>query len=152
LIQYLQADAVRLLRVRYGDDVGSTLLSAVAEAVQLAAWMTYDGTPGSPQAQRYFIQALGLAQAGTGCPARQSVDSMAVPAQVPSMAAIHQTMAGTTASIRWGPGSVSARDRCLTSSSHVSACAAGTPMDWASPVKSSAAPPRLISGLSCSSF
>ena len=64
LIQYLQADAVRLLRGRYGDDVGSALLSAVAEAVQLAAWMTYDSTPGSPQAQRYFIQALGLAQAG----------------------------------------------------------------------------------------
>jgi hypothetical protein len=26
--------------------------------------MTYGSTPGSPQAQRYFIQALGLAQAG----------------------------------------------------------------------------------------
>ena len=26
--------------------------------------MTYDSTPSSPQAQRYFIQALGLAQAG----------------------------------------------------------------------------------------
>jgi hypothetical protein len=44
--------------------VGSTLLPAVAEAVLLAAWMTYDSTPTSPQAQRYFIQALGLAQAG----------------------------------------------------------------------------------------
>jgi hypothetical protein len=40
------------------------LLSAVAEATLLAAWMTYDSTPLSPQAQRYFIQALGLAQAG----------------------------------------------------------------------------------------
>jgi hypothetical protein len=64
LIQYLQADAVRLLRGRYHGDVGSALLSAVAEAVQLAAWMTHDSTPESPQAQRYFIQALGLAQAG----------------------------------------------------------------------------------------
>jgi hypothetical protein len=26
--------------------------------------MTYDSTPHSPQAQRYFIQALGLAQQG----------------------------------------------------------------------------------------
>ena len=29
----------------------------------LAAWMSYDSTPRSPLAQRYFIQALGLAQA-----------------------------------------------------------------------------------------
>ena len=64
LIRYLQGDAVRLLRGRYPDSVGSALLSAVAEAVLLAAWMTYDSTPLSPQAQRYFIQALGLAQAG----------------------------------------------------------------------------------------
>jgi transcriptional regulator with XRE-family HTH domain len=64
LIRYLQGDAVRLLRGRYPDTVGSALLSAVAEATQLAAWMTYDSTPRSPQAQRYYIQALGLAQAG----------------------------------------------------------------------------------------
>ena len=62
LIRYLQGDAVRLLRGRYPDTVGSALLSAVAEATQLAGWMTYDSTPSSPQAQRYFIQALGLAQ------------------------------------------------------------------------------------------
>jgi hypothetical protein len=36
----------------------------------LAAWMTYDSTPHSPQAQRYFIRALGLAEQGaTGCSA-----------------------------------------------------------------------------------
>jgi hypothetical protein len=64
LIRYLQGDAVRLLRGRYPDTVGNALLSAVAEATLLAAWMTYDSTPRSPQAQRYFIQALGLAQAG----------------------------------------------------------------------------------------
>jgi transcriptional regulator with XRE-family HTH domain len=64
LIQHLLGDAVRLLRGRYPDTVGSALLSAVAEATLLAAWMTYDSTPLSPQAQRYFIQALGLAQAG----------------------------------------------------------------------------------------
>jgi hypothetical protein len=64
LIRYLQGDAVRLLRGRYPDSVGSALLSSVAEATQLAAWMTYDSMPHSPQAQRYFIQALGLAQAG----------------------------------------------------------------------------------------
>jgi hypothetical protein len=64
LIRYLQEDAVRLLRGRYPGIVGSALLSAAAEATLLAAWMTYDSTPRSPQAQRYFIQALGLAQAG----------------------------------------------------------------------------------------
>ena len=64
LIRYLQGDAVRLLGARYPDAVGNALLSAVAEATLLAAWMTYDSTPSSPQAQRYFIQALGLAQAG----------------------------------------------------------------------------------------
>jgi transcriptional regulator with XRE-family HTH domain len=64
LIRYLQGDAVRLLHGRYPDTVGNALLSAVAEATMLAAWMTYDSTPHSPQAQRYFIQALGLAQQG----------------------------------------------------------------------------------------
>jgi hypothetical protein len=64
LIRYLQGDAIRLVRGRYPDAIGSALLSAVAEAMLLAAWMTYDSTPQSPQAQRYFIQALGLAQAG----------------------------------------------------------------------------------------
>jgi transcriptional regulator with XRE-family HTH domain len=64
LIRYLHGDAVRLLCGRYPDIVGKALLSAVAEATLLAAWMTYDSTPHSPQAQRYFIQALGLAQQG----------------------------------------------------------------------------------------
>jgi hypothetical protein len=39
------------------------LFSVVAEATLLAAWMSYDSAPGSALAQRYFIQALGLAQA-----------------------------------------------------------------------------------------
>jgi hypothetical protein len=36
----------------------------VAEATLLAAWMSYDSAPRSALAQRYFIQALALAQAG----------------------------------------------------------------------------------------
>ena len=62
LIQYLRTDAERLLRGRYTDTVGPALFSAVAEATLLAAWMTYDSMPGSSLAQRYFIQALALAQ------------------------------------------------------------------------------------------
>jgi transcriptional regulator with XRE-family HTH domain len=64
LVQYLQADALRLLRGRYREAVGRVVHSAVAEATLLLAWMTYDAAPHSPQAQRYYIQALGLAQAG----------------------------------------------------------------------------------------
>lgn len=64
LIQYLSTDGERLLRGRHTDDVGRALFSAVAEATLLAAWMTYDSAPASGLAQRYFIQALGLAQAG----------------------------------------------------------------------------------------
>ena len=39
------------------------MFSAVAEATLLAAWMSYDSAPRSALAQRYFIQALALAQA-----------------------------------------------------------------------------------------
>ena len=64
LIQYLSTDGDRLLRGRYTDKVAHLLFSAVAEATLLAAWMAYDSAPTSGLAQRYFIQALALAQAG----------------------------------------------------------------------------------------
>jgi hypothetical protein len=64
LVQYLSSDADRLLRGRYTGAVGCALFSAVAEATLLAAWMSYDSVPRSVLAQRYFIQALALAQAG----------------------------------------------------------------------------------------
>ena len=64
LIQYLSSDGDRLLRGRYTETVGSALFSSVAEATLLGAWMTYDSAPRSALAQRYFIQALALAQAG----------------------------------------------------------------------------------------
>jgi transcriptional regulator with XRE-family HTH domain len=66
LIQYLRTDAERLLRGRYTEAVGRALFSATAEATLLAAWMSYDSLPGSSLAQRYFIQALALAEAGNG--------------------------------------------------------------------------------------
>jgi hypothetical protein len=64
LIQYLSSDADRLLRGHYSGAVGCALFSVVAEATLLAAWMSYDSVPRSALAQRYFIQALALAQAG----------------------------------------------------------------------------------------
>ncbi len=64
LVQYLHSDASRLLRGRYTEDVGRELYSATAEATLLAAWMSYDSAPESALAQRYFVQALALAQAG----------------------------------------------------------------------------------------
>ena len=64
LVQYLSADAERLIRGRYTENVGRALFSATAEATLLLAWMSYDSAPGSSLAQRYFVQALALAQAG----------------------------------------------------------------------------------------
>ena len=64
LIQYLNADGDRLLSGRYSETIGNALFSSVAEATLLAAWMSYDSAPRSALAQRYFIQALALAQAG----------------------------------------------------------------------------------------
>jgi hypothetical protein len=64
LIQYLADDVERMLRGRYQDPVARELFSTAAEATLLAAWMSYDsGAHGL--AQRYFVQALGLAEAGT---------------------------------------------------------------------------------------
>jgi hypothetical protein len=64
LILYLSKDGDRLLSGRYTATIGKALFSAVAEATLLAAWMTYDSAPTSGLAQKYFVQALGLAQAG----------------------------------------------------------------------------------------
>jgi hypothetical protein len=63
LIHYLSSDGDRLLRGRCPETVRTALLSAVAEATLLAAWLSYDSAPLSGLGQRYFIQALGLAQA-----------------------------------------------------------------------------------------
>ena len=64
LIQYLRTDAERLLHGKYTEGVGRALFSSVAEATLLGAWMSYDAAPASRLAQKYFIQALSLAQAG----------------------------------------------------------------------------------------
>jgi len=64
LIQYLADDVSRVLNGRYRDRVAVDLYCVAAQATLLAAWMSYDsGLHGI--AQRYFIQALSLAEAGS---------------------------------------------------------------------------------------
>jgi hypothetical protein len=63
LIRYLDDEVERLLHGEFTDTVGAALFSAAAQATLLAGWMSYDsGLHGL--AQRYFIQALRMAEAG----------------------------------------------------------------------------------------
>ena len=64
LIQYLRDDAAQLLAGRFTDEVGHALFGAVAEAALLAGWASYDGGLHG-LGQRYFVQALRLAEAAT---------------------------------------------------------------------------------------
>ncbi|MER6375803.1 hypothetical protein ABT255_47500 [Streptomyces mirabilis] len=61
VIQYLSNEVDPLLQGRYTEEVGRTLFSTVAEATLLAGWMSYDACHHG-LAQRYFLQALRLAQ------------------------------------------------------------------------------------------
>ena len=62
LIQFLHTDLGPMLCGKYTGEVGKGLFEAAAEATLLAAWMSYDaGAHGL--AQRYFVQALRLAEA-----------------------------------------------------------------------------------------
>jgi microcompartment protein CcmL/EutN len=61
VIQYLNNDVAPLLRGRFTEQVGRALFSTVAEATLLAGWMSYDACHHG-LAQRYFLQALRLAQ------------------------------------------------------------------------------------------
>ncbi|MGW1504728.1 hypothetical protein ACWCQW_40700 [Streptomyces mirabilis] len=60
-IQYLSSEVTPLLHGQYTEQVGRALLSTVAEATLLAGWMSYDACRHG-LAQRYFLQALRLAQ------------------------------------------------------------------------------------------
>ncbi|PXY32643.1 regulator [Prauserella muralis] len=62
LIEFLRTDLAALLQGSCTDEVGRELFKAAAQATLLGAWMSYDaGLHGL--AQRYFIQALRLAEA-----------------------------------------------------------------------------------------
>lgn len=62
LVRYLEHEAEPMLRGSYGEPLGRRLFAAVADLTRLAGWTSYDiGAHGL--AQRYFVQALRLAQA-----------------------------------------------------------------------------------------
>ncbi|MDJ0341200.1 regulator [Streptomyces sp. H10-C2] len=62
LVRYLEHEAEPMLRGTYGEALGRRLFAAVADLTRLAGWTSYDiGAHGL--AQRYFVQALRLAQA-----------------------------------------------------------------------------------------
>ena len=62
LIEFLRSDVLPLLGEKHSADVKGALQEVAAEATLLAAWMAYDaGLHGL--AQRYFVQALQLAEA-----------------------------------------------------------------------------------------
>jgi tetratricopeptide (TPR) repeat protein len=62
LVRYLEYEAEPMLRSSYGETLGRRLFASVADLTRLAGWTSYDiGAHGL--AQRYFVQALRLAQA-----------------------------------------------------------------------------------------
>ncbi len=62
LVRYLEHEAEPMLRGGYGEALGRRLFGTVADLTRLAGWTSYDiGAHGL--AQRYFVQALRLAQA-----------------------------------------------------------------------------------------
>jgi hypothetical protein len=61
-VRYLDTEVATMLRGTYSGAVGTELFSASALLTRLVGWMAYDvGVHG--MAQRYFVQALRLAQA-----------------------------------------------------------------------------------------
>ncbi|MFI1012457.1 regulator [Streptomyces sp. NPDC020965] len=62
LVRYLEHEAEPMLRGAYGEVTGRRLFAAVADLTRLAGWTSYD-IAAHGLAQRYFVQALRLAQA-----------------------------------------------------------------------------------------
>ncbi|POX40547.1 regulator [Streptomyces sp. Ru73] len=62
LVRYLEHEAEPMLRGSYSESTGRRLFSATADLTRLAGWTSYDITAHG-LAQRYFVQALRLAQA-----------------------------------------------------------------------------------------
>lgn len=62
LVRYLEHEGEPMLRGSYGEAIGRRLFAAVADLTRLAGWTSYD-IAAHGLAQRYFVQALRLAQA-----------------------------------------------------------------------------------------
>ncbi|MFF1420165.1 regulator [Streptomyces sp. NPDC058280] len=62
LVRYLEHEAEPMLRGRYGEATGRRLFAVAADLTRLAGWTSYD-IAAHGLAQRYFVQALRLAQA-----------------------------------------------------------------------------------------
>jgi hypothetical protein len=62
LVRYLEHEVEPMLRGVYGEVTGRRLFAATADLTRLAGWTSYDITAHG-LAQRYFVQALRLAQA-----------------------------------------------------------------------------------------
>ncbi|MEV7283580.1 regulator [Streptomyces sp. NPDC093252] len=62
LVRYLEHECEPMLRGTYGEQTGRRLFSAAADLTRLAGWTSYD-IAAHGLAQRYFVQALRLAQA-----------------------------------------------------------------------------------------
>ncbi|MEU9790880.1 regulator [Streptomyces sparsogenes] len=62
LVRYLEHEGEPMLRGTYGETIGRRLFSAIADLTRLAGWTSYD-IAAHGLAQRYFVQALRLAQA-----------------------------------------------------------------------------------------
>ncbi|GAA2220684.1 hypothetical protein GCM10010413_10040 [Promicromonospora sukumoe] len=67
VVRFLHHDVAELLQGQYDTRTGAALLSAAAEATQLAGWATYD-VGRHALAQRYMVQALHLAGAAEDRP------------------------------------------------------------------------------------
>ncbi|GFH35001.1 regulator [Streptomyces pacificus] len=61
LVRYLEHEAEPMLRGSYGESTGRRLFGAVADLTRLAGWTSFD-IAAHGLAQRYFVQALRLAQ------------------------------------------------------------------------------------------
>ncbi|GAA2443651.1 regulator [Streptomyces glaucus] len=61
LVRYLEHELEPMLRGTYGEQTGRRLFAAAADLTRLAGWTSYD-IAAHGLAQRYFVQALRLAQ------------------------------------------------------------------------------------------
>ncbi|MEV8067727.1 regulator [Streptomyces sp. NPDC085995] len=62
LVRYLEHECEPMLRGTYGEQTGRRLFAATADLTRLLGWTSYD-IAAHGLAQRYFVQALRLAQA-----------------------------------------------------------------------------------------